>query len=403
MLFCYEFNKPFGILRYKNQSAIETEPIGKDGETIGWQAKFYDTTLSSHKDDLIRTIEKANRDYPGISRVIFYTNQEWAQSKGIEPQGKMEVEAKARELGIELDWRTASFFESPFVACDNEIISKHFFNLDKGVLDLIREQQKHTENILNEIETSILFNDQTIEIERSPIIEKLKNKPKRVLILSGIGGVGKTAVIKKFYEELKERAYFYIFKATEFEIRHINDLFVGFNFQDFIEIHKEASDKIVVIDSAEKLLDLRNTDPFKELLSILISNNWKIIFTTRNNFLEDLNYQFFEIYKIVPSNINIQNLELSDLYAISEKFNFSLPKDGKSLNLTTNPFYLNEYLRFYKKDEELSYLEFKETLWNKIIRKGKPAREQCFLKMAFERANQGQFFIKPKCESHISA
>jgi hypothetical protein len=401
LLFCGEFNKPFGILRYKNQSAIETDPVEKDGITVVWQAKFYETALSSYKNDLIETVEKAKRDYPAISRIVFYTNQEWGQSKGLEPQGKKDVDAKAKELGIEVDWRTASYFESQFVVIDNEIIAKHFFALDKSIVDLIKEQQRHSENILNEIQTCILFNGQTIEIDRGKSIGKLKENPERVIILSGTGGVGKTAIIKKLYEELKENTPFYIFKATEFELRHINDLFTSVSFQDFIDFHKEGNDKIVVIDSAEKLLDLRNTDPFKELLSLLISNNWKIIFTTRDNYLEDLNYQFFEIYKIVPANINIQNLESADLYAISEKFNFSIPKDEKLLNLIKNPFYLNEYLRFYRIDEEISYTDFKRNLWNKIIGKGKPAREQCFLQTAFERANEGQFFINPKCESRI--
>ncbi len=77
LLFCNEFNQDFGIFRYKNQSAIETDPIEKDGQLIGWQAKFYDTSLSANKSDLLDTIDKAKRDYPRISKIIFYSNQEW--------------------------------------------------------------------------------------------------------------------------------------------------------------------------------------------------------------------------------------------------------------------------------------------------------------------------------------
>jgi len=64
MLFCKEFNQPYGIFRYKNQSAIETNPINKDNDVIGWQAKFYDTSLSSHKDDLLSTIKKQKEIIP---------------------------------------------------------------------------------------------------------------------------------------------------------------------------------------------------------------------------------------------------------------------------------------------------------------------------------------------------
>lgn len=356
LLFCKEFNKPLGIFRYKNQSAIETNPIEKDEDIIGWQAKFYDTALSNHKNELISTVEKSKRDYLDITKVFLYTNQEWGQTKGQEPQGKIDVEKKAEELSIELEWRTASFFESPFVSIENEIIVQHFFSPDKSIFDLIEEQQTHTENILNEIQTSITFNNQSIEIDRNYVLEKLKKGLKQVLILSGVGGVGKTAVIKTLYGQLKENNPFYIFKATEFELNNINDLFRNYNFKGFIEANKDENDKTIVIDSAEKLLDLNNTDPFKEFLSTLIQSNWKLIFTTRDNFLEDLNYQFFEIYKIAPLNINIQNLESKELQTISDQYKFSLPKDDKLLELIKNPFYLNEYLNFYKENEGINYI-----------------------------------------------
>ena len=150
----------------------------------------------------------------------------------------------------------------------------------------------------------------------------------------------------------------------------------------------------------KKLLDLKNHDPFKEFLSILIKDKWKIIFTTRNNYLEDLNYQFFEIYNIAPLNISVNNLELEELSKISEGHSFSLPKDEKLLELIRNPFYLNEYLKFYKDKEELEYRGFKNKLWNKNIKKSKPERERCFLQTAFERASSGQFFISPGCDSN---
>ena len=63
LLFCEEFGKEFGVFRYKNQSGIETNPVSIGKEIIGWQAKFYETTLSDHKSDLISTLIKSKRDY----------------------------------------------------------------------------------------------------------------------------------------------------------------------------------------------------------------------------------------------------------------------------------------------------------------------------------------------------
>ena len=128
LLFSKEYEQDFGIHRYKNQSGIETDPIEVDNEIIGWQSKFYEDSLSNHKDDLIGTLVKSKRDYPNITKIILYTNSEWGQGQGgNEPKAKRETEEKANELEIELEWRVKSYFESPFVCIDNTNISKYFF------------------------------------------------------------------------------------------------------------------------------------------------------------------------------------------------------------------------------------------------------------------------------------
>jgi hypothetical protein len=71
------------------------------------------------------------------------------------------------------------------------------------------------------------------------------------------------------------------------------------------------------------------------------------------------------------------------------------------LDLITNPFYLNEYLRFYEEGDKTDYLSFKHNLWNKLIRKSKPHRERCFLQIASQRANEGQFFVIPADNIHL--
>jgi len=267
-----------------------------------------------------------------------------------------EVEQKGRDSDIELEWRVASFFESPLVTIDNEKIAKHFFNPDKSIFDLLEEKQRHTENILLEIQTDIDFQDKKIEIDRGGLLIRLREdlNQKKILVVSGVGGVGKTALIKKLYEKLKDDIPFYVFKASEFNKNDLKDLFKEHGLEGFSNAHKEESNKIVVIDSAEKLLDLTNTDPFKEFLTSLITGNWQIIFTTRNNYLEALNCDFIEIYKIIPGNFDIHNLEPTELTAIARTHAFSLPGDAKLLELIKNPFYLSEYLRFYT-EENIDY------------------------------------------------
>lgn len=422
LLFCQEFKIPAGIFRYKNQSGIETDPISEENEVIGWQAKFYDTKLSDNKADLIGMIEKSKKAYPSLTKIIFYTNREWGQgknssesedkkgsdkhSKGVEnnndPKIKTEVDQKAKESGIEIVWRVASFFESPLVTVENEKITKHFFSLDESIFDLLEEKQRHTKNVLYEIQTDIDFNDKKIEIDRSELLARLHENlaKKQILIVSGVGGVGKTAVIKKYFDKEEGNIPFYVFKASEFKKDSINDLFEGYNLEDFSSSHREELRKVIVIDSAEKLLELTNTDPFKEFITVLINDKWQIIFTTRNNYLEDLNYDFIDIYKIRPGNFSISNLNQEELTTIAYSNGFNLPDDGRLLELIKNPFYLSEYLRFYT-SEHIDYVNFKEKLWSRVIVKNQPARERCFLATAFQRASEGQFFVTPACDTLI--
>ena len=151
LLFCREFKEEKGIFRFKNQSAIETNPIENNGEVIGWQAKFYDVPLSNKKDELVGFVKKAKRDYPSISKLHIYTNKEWGQYKGKTPKGFIEVNNIAKSLGVELKWNTASFFESEFVTAKNEDISSHFFLQDKSVFDQVENQGNHTEKLFKQI------------------------------------------------------------------------------------------------------------------------------------------------------------------------------------------------------------------------------------------------------------
>ena len=265
-MFCKEFNINH-IFRYKNQAAIETDPITIDNEVIGWQAKFYGTSLSDNKDEIIESLEKAKKKYPLITQYHFYSNQEFGQYKGTEPKSKQEIEEKAKEFEIKIEWKLLSFFESEFVTIKNELISKHFFSADNSIFDLIEHFKHHTENILRDINASMRYRDKEIIISREGYLKDLEMTKNNSVVISGVGGAGKTAIIKKLYENKQTSNYFYVFKASEFNINCIDEKFKNLTFLDFLNFHKEINDKIIVLDSSEKLLDLKNEEPIKEFIS----------------------------------------------------------------------------------------------------------------------------------------
>lgn len=395
LLFCNEFSMKTGIFRYKNQSAIETNPISSNGVSIGWQAKYYEAALSSHTNDILETIIKAKRDYPDLNKIIFYTNSEWGQNKGKEPQGKIDAEAKAKANNLEVEWRCCSFFESSFVVDDCSRITSYFFTQSDNLFGLLDSFESHTNSILDDIETAITFGDKNVSINRSHIISEIEKSDISALIISGEGGTGKTALIKEIYGDRGANDAFYVHKATEFSVSSLNEFLSGVFLKDFIRAHDGADNKTVVIDSSENLLALENTDPIKEYLSSLIKAGWRVWFTTRNTYLDDLIFQLYEVYKISFTSVHIENLNEDTLFELAKRHDFVIPDDKKYKALILTPFYLREYLKYYQDNKGASYFEFKESLWPRVITKRSPQREQFFIRLAEVRANSGKFFVIP--------
>lgn len=390
LLFCEEFNKPQGIFRYYNQVNIETDPIKVGDDVIAFQAKFYDATLSSHKKDILTTLTNVKKNYSDVTKLLFYTNNEWVQSKGKTPRGKTEIETKANELNIILEWKTASFFESKSVSITYKDISSYFFSLVTDIENLLLKLKDHTSTILAQIQTEIQFKDTSIKLNRDSEIEKIANKENLLIIVHGEAGTGKTAVIKMLFEKYEKKIPFYLFRAIEFNKPHINDLFSNCSLENFINIHLEEPDKIVVIDSAEKIMDFDYSEPIKDFIFKLKENNWKIIFTTRNLFLNELIFKFLGEYTIVPQKIHIENISENELSDIFKTKGVLLPNEHRLKKLLETPFYLNEYLKLISNTETFNYVNFKNTLWAKKI---DIQTASAFIHMAISRANKGSFYI----------
>lgn len=217
LLFCREFNLPKGWFGFKNQSGIEKNPIKYNGEIIGFQSKFYSKSLSTHKDELIETLNKVKRDYPELTKLLFYTNQIWSQAHNntekrmTPPQALVDIENKAKELGILLEWREASFFESEFVCLEHDDLSNYFFT----------EQAQHGwqrfddwSNTKAEIEAEYFIDDNVKVISPNhqqnnelnvvdginEIRQKLSSTGTSVRLI-GLSGVGKTRFAQALFDE----------------------------------------------------------------------------------------------------------------------------------------------------------------------------------------------------------
>ena len=134
-LFCNEMNNNIGAFRYKNQTGIETEPIEKEGVFYGFQSKYYTTSISQNKKEIIDALKKAKIKNKKLNIIYFYISQEFSESsnkKKKKPQYQIDIENEAQTIGVKLIWRVKSHFEYQLSQPKNKWISNIF--LDKNSL-----------------------------------------------------------------------------------------------------------------------------------------------------------------------------------------------------------------------------------------------------------------------------
>lgn len=408
LLFCAEFKSRIGLFRYKNQTGIETEPIEKDGKYYGFQSKYYTTLIADNKDDIIDSIKKAKSKNKQLDELYLYINQELSESttkSKKKPQYQLDIEQAAKTAGINIEWRVPSHFELQLSLPDNKYINDIFFSLDPNEGDLLDEVSKHNENILQAIQTEISFGDKQIKIDRNSVIEAIADASQKSknIIISGEGGCGKTAIFKEFYSFNFKTIPICVFKANEFNVNHINDIFHfdhKFTFAQFLNAYKDEPLKIFVIDSAEKLAEISNNDILTTLIQKLKENAWNIIFTTRYAYLNDLTFHIKENYQLPFDVIDVSLISADELKSIADELKFSLPDNQKFLERLRNLFYLREYVQQYSNiDKQGNYNGFIDLLWKKRIQNTvikdnlHLEREKCIINIAKRRCETGRFYV----------
>lgn len=402
ILFCKRFNQLNGILRYKNQKAIENDPIEYDGKIIGFQAKFFEKTLGESKKEILDTLNKADESY-NLDKLLFYTNKEPGANYNEEnnmPKYLQDIYQLADELNIDLEFVYPSNFEIILSDEEYEHIKKEFFSLDDSIFQFTDNIKENSNLLFDFIKDEVHFNGIPIKIDRKNQITEIKEflNENNAVIISGEGGSGKSALIKNFRNEFEIPIF--IFKSTEFDLVNIQQFFNNFgnyNLNDFQEFFNDFTEKIFVFDSAEKLAYLENLDAFKNFLYSLFNFNWKVIFTTRPDYVNDLRLLLLEIYDLKNIAIlQVDILKVEKLKLLSEEYHFNLPEDKSLIQLLCRLFYLNLFLKSGIYDSN-SVSEFKNKIWEMKIKNSSfkknnihIKREKCFLKLVEDIINKNQ-------------
>ena len=273
-------------------------------------------------------------------------------------------------------------------------------------LDKLHE---HGDYILNGIKTTV----GEIHIDQSDYISQLFDLSEgfNFVLVSGKPGARKSSLIKSFSDFVRGRAALFCLRAEDLDESHLDKVLSSMNMKGSLGGLQAGfallPKKYLIIESLEKLLELRNTSAFTDLLQFLKKDQgWTVIATCREHAYQQVTINFLQ-----PSGVTFGTLlmdEFSDeqVQEICEQ-NKSLRQftDNPALQpLLKNPFFADLAARaletgttFSPEDGEK---EFRTALWRDVIareqarKNGMPLkRKRTFIDIAVTRAKQMTFGV----------
>ena len=202
-MFCRKYHITEGLPAFYNQKHIETDPYTcDDGTVVGFQAKYYSTPsiTAAQKSELIKDIEGAKATYDGINMLCFYLSRPFPQKPArgkTKTEMQKEIESKANELGITIEWIVPSNFEKILNEPENADLRGYFFSVGSS---------GETPRVLPKCLTIYLpLGPEIGLVGRDDIVDELRtmlDKEKCIALVRGLGGIGKTAVMQKVCDKI---------------------------------------------------------------------------------------------------------------------------------------------------------------------------------------------------------
>lgn len=399
---------------FYNNAGDETVPISEGNDIIGFQCKYFsgDTIDDSQAGQIKHSIEKAHTHYPNQTRIIVYTNLTFGNPKAghLKTSRQQDIENTAKDNSLAIEWMFGDNILD--AVAKNELAYDLFFDIYSNTSKLPNSVKKQNERNFRNIDTTIKFAGQEISLDRSRLVTALSESlaQKRHVIISGESGSGKSAIVKRYWELLPGVDHaFYMLNGIQFCGTSADGLFnmdETFTFSRFKNFYAGTSQKVLFIDSAEKLLEQSNQLTFQTLIDELSEAGWTFVFTCKTVFIEGL-VKLLAKEGMTTTLLNVGETDEKELDETIKHYQIPVPKNDKVKKQIRIPFYLARYCELDLENTE-SPSSFRDNVWNKKVRgttvgPAQQKREECLIRIVREQQTKRAYLVSIPDLDHEAA
>ena len=416
LVFCRRFGLQFGIAGYRNHPGIEKKSIKVGNECIGFQAKFFLEKFAEKKRDIKKAILDAKKQHPEITVLMFFMPMDHdfsPKKKGNDraTKAQVEVEEAASSAGLkQIKWFCHSEFYATFADESYSYWGFHFFHSALDIFDFVTMVERCKERRFRNAKNSIDVNGFHVAIDRSEAVKTILARQNRAIVITGEGGVGKTSLLKSTDETLPGPGFYCV------GLRELVNLFGEQNLasswhiglKDFLDLHSDCHDRILVVDEAEKtdlLVPPGDTGAITPILEDFHAAGWRIVFSTRPSHSEMWMNFCQAALQTPPIVVDVPRLTSEELKQLADTNGFPVPSDLLIRDLICIPFYLNEFLSLSEGERSGNFKNFKQHLWDCRIRGNDPLdiTSDVFVAIMDRRLQAGAYWVDVRPEETAAA
>ncbi|MBF8275273.1 MAG: hypothetical protein HW390_346 [Candidatus Brocadiaceae bacterium] len=260
----------------------------------------------------------------------------------------------------------------------------------------------HSSYILRGIRTKIAG----VHIKRQDVFCQLLDisETSSFVLLSGERGCGKSSIVREFAQFMENRHPVFCLRTEDLNESHLDRAFSAMGLQsslsDLAAGFAMMPKRFLLVESLEKLLELKSTGAFTDLIHFLqIHPEWTVIASGRDYAYQQITFHYLEPHGISWSSLTIPEFSSNDIDSLCSQIEALKPlgRNDAIRKLLRIPFFADlaarvvaTGTRFSKSDGEEA---FRSAVWRDVISKeqermnGLPLkRKRAFIDIAVKRA-----------------